>query len=174
MAIARGLSKAEYMEKGGMVARSGDVYLHRDGLKETMVCNGCRAIYRNKRWSTGDPSMVDTSGEMTGNELLCPACQRMHDHNPAGIATFAGAYLVAHEDEILNAIRNEEAKTRTKNPLARIMEIRQEGNELTVLTTDEKLAEKLGRDIFKAHSGDLAFQWTKAANFVRVNWSRQE
>lgn len=96
----------------------------------------------------------------------------MQDNNPAGIVTFSGDYLLQHEELILNAVKNIEAKSRAKNPLSRIMEIGQEGNVLTVRTTDEKLAERLGREIYKSHSGKLGFQWSEDENFVRVNWSR--
>ena len=68
---------------------------------------------------------------------------------------------------------NTESRSRIKNPLSRIMEIRQEEDVLTIHTTDDKLAQKLGRDIYKAHSGSLQYQWSNEHNFVRVKWSRE-
>jgi NMD protein affecting ribosome stability and mRNA decay len=169
---ARGVSRFGYEEKGKMATRSTDVYLPKEGMKEVAVCIGCGAFYWNKRWYlTRDESMKPDS-DMATNEVNCPACQRMQENIPAGIATFAGDYLVDHESEILNTIKNVEEKVRVKNPLARIMEIRQEGNVLTITTTNDKLAERLGRDIYKAHSGKLEYQWSKEESFVRVNWSR--
>jgi hypothetical protein len=165
-------SRARYGEKGQMTTRSTDVYLPKGGMKEVAECTGCKMLYWNKRWYPGEDESTKLSRDMVRNEVLCPACQRIQDDNPAGIVTFSGDYLVEHENEILNTIRNVEEKARGKNPLARIMEIRQEGNVLTIRTTDEKLAEKLGRDIYKAHSGRLEYQWSKENSFVRVNWSR--
>jgi NMD protein affecting ribosome stability and mRNA decay len=164
--------RTRFREKGQMTTRSTDVYLPKEGMKEVSVCTGCHALYWNKRWYVGEAESTKLSADMVRNEVTCPACQRIRDDNPAGVATFSGDYLVAHENEILNTIKNVEEKARAKNPLARIMEIKQEGNVLTVSTTDEKLAEKLGRDIFKAHSGDLELKWNKLESFVRVNWSR--
>ena len=161
-----------FREKGQMTARSTDVYLPSQGMKEVAVCTGCKALYWNKRWYLDENESTKLSSDMVRNEVTCPACQRIQDKNPAGVVTFTGDYLVMHEIEILNTIKNVEEKARTKNPLSRIMEIKQEDNVLTINTTDEKLAEKLGRDIFKAHSGDLEFQWSKDMNFVRVNWNR--
>lgn len=169
---ARGLSRFGYEEKGQMAARSTDVYLPKGGVKEVAICTGCRSLYRNKRWYVNEDESTKLSSDMVRNDVTCPACRRMQEHNPAGIVTFTGDYLVEHEVAILNTIKNEEEKARTRNPLARIMEIKQEGNVLTVCTTDDKLAEKLGRDIYKAHSGKLEYQWTKEDNFVRVNWNR--
>ena len=160
-------------EKGQRTARSTDPYHTEKASKEVAVCSGCSALYWNKRWYLDEGEAESLISKKVKNTVLCPACQRMQDNNPAGIAVFTGDYLVAHEEEILNSLKNIEEKARVKNPLSRIMEIRQDGNILTVLTSDDKLAQKLGRDIFKAHSGSLQYQWSNEHNFVRVNWSRQ-
>jgi NMD protein affecting ribosome stability and mRNA decay len=169
---ARGVSRFGYEEKGKMTTRSTDVYLPKEGMKEVAVCTGCRALYWNKRWYLSEEESKQLNSGMVRNEVTCPACQRIEDNIPAGIVTYTGDYLVDHENEILNTIRNVEEKARAKNPLARIMEIRQEGKVMTITTTNDKLAEKLGRDIYKAHSGQLEYQWSREENFVRVNWSR--
>lgn len=172
MARVRGLSKIGYEEKGQRTARSTSVYISKDGMKEVTICTGCKALYWNKRWYLDENESTKLRLDMVKNEVLCPACHRVQDKNPAGIVTFSGDYLVEHQNDILNTIKNSEEKSHSKNPLARIMEIKQEGNVLTVLTTDDKLAQKLGRDINKAHSGNLEYKWGKEDSFVRVNWSR--
>jgi hypothetical protein len=96
----------------------------------------------------------------------------MEDHLPAGIATFSGDYFLKHEVEILDIIKNEEARSREKNPLGRVMEIAQDGNHLTVSTTEDKLAQKLGKEVYKAHKGELHYQWAHDQKMVRVNWVR--
>lgn len=169
---AEGLSRRGYEEKGKMTTRSTDVYRPKEGMKEVAVCSGCGALYWNKRWYLREDESTKLKGDMVRNAVTCAACQRIRDHNPAGIVTFRGHYLADHLEEIVNTIKNVEAKTLEKNPLARIIEIKQEGGMLTVTTTNDKLAEKLGRDIYKAHSGNLEFQWSREASFVRVNWNR--
>jgi hypothetical protein len=172
MARAMGVTRLGHEKKGEMASRSTDVYLHKEGTKEVAVCTACRSFYMNKRWHLKEDAVTKQGGKIARSDVLCPACQRMRDDNPAGIATFSGNYLVEHEDDILNTIKNVEVKARAKNALARIMEIGQEKNVLTVRTTDEKLAEKLGKEIYKAHSGRLALQWSREESFVRVNWNR--
>jgi NMD protein affecting ribosome stability and mRNA decay len=171
MAGARGVTRIGYEEKGQRAVRSTDVYVHREGAKEEAVCAECHSLFRNKRWYAAGSTAPPGRGA-TKVHALCPACQRVKDGNPAGVVTFGGDYLVEHEAEIVNAIRNIEGKTRAKNPLARIMELGREGKTVTVATTDDKLAQKLGKDIFKAYSGRLEFHWSKEESFVRVNWSR--
>ena len=172
MATPRGTGRFGVEEHGKRATRSTDVYLSAEGKEEAVVCTGCKATFWGKRWfSEGSEGAKLPPGHMPG-KVVCPACQRMKDNNPAGVVTLSGDYLVKHEEVILNAVRNIEAKTRAKNPLARIMEIGQERKVLTISTTDEKLAEKLGKEIYKSHSGKLGLQWSEDESFVRVNWTR--
>lgn len=172
MSRARGLSKVGYEEKGQRTARSSDVYISKEGMKEVAICTGCKALYWNKRWYKDENDSTKLSLDMVRTEILCPACHRIQDKVPAGVVTFSGDYLIEHEEIILNTIKNAEEKGLTKNPLARIMEIKKNGNTLVITTTADKLAQKLGKDIYKAHSGKLEYQWSKEESFVRVNWSR--
>lgn len=165
--MARVTHKAVVEEQGQRTARSTDVYLPKEG-HEPALCKKCGALYRDKRWTAAGKE----PGTASLPKVVCPACQRMADNNPGGIVTFAGDYLIAHEETILNAIKNIEAKSRGKNPMGRIMEISQDKNVLTIATTEDKLAQKLGREIFKSHRGELHYRWSHGENFVRVSWFR--
>jgi NMD protein affecting ribosome stability and mRNA decay len=160
-------------EKGMRTVRSTDVYLPKEGLKEVSYCKKCGNIYRNKRWLMDEAELEKVQSDPEATKLVCPSCQRMKDNNPAGIITLSGEYMHRHELEILDLLKHKESYYRAKNPLGRIMEITQEGNVLTIATTEDKLAQKLGRDVYKAHKGDLHYQWSHEEKFVRVNWSRQ-
>ncbi len=168
--MARVTHKAGVEEKGKRSDRSTDVYLPKGG--ESNLCRKCGALYRNKRWTTDAEELRKAKEEKGLAQVVCPACQRMADNKPGGVISFSGAYLMEHEDQILNAIKKIEETSRRKNPLARIMEISQEANVLTVATTEDRLAQKLGKEIYKAHKGELHYHWSQAESFVRVNWSR--
>lgn len=172
MATPRVTGRFGVEEHGKRAAHSTDVYMPAEGREEAAVCTGCKAIFQGKRWfSEGYDGAKLPAGHLPG-KVVCPACQRIKDGNPAGVITLSGDYLIQHKEVILNAVKNIESKARAKNPLARIMKISQEGNILTISTTHEKLAEKLGKDIYKSHSGKLGFQWSEDESFVRVNWTR--
>lgn len=170
--MARVSHKSGVEEKGQRANRSTDVYLPKGGVKEAALCKKCGALYKNKRWYVDEAELNKARAEGGLNPVTCPACQRMADNNPAGIVIFTGDYLLEHEDDILNTIKHIESKSRMKNPLGRIMEISQEKSTLTVATTEDKLAQKLGREIFKAHRGELHYRWNHEESFVRVTWSR--
>jgi NMD protein affecting ribosome stability and mRNA decay len=169
--MARVTHKIAVEEKGQRTTRSTSVYLPKAG-SEAAVCKKCGTFYLNKRWSVNPAEVKNFQGKATASKIVCPACQRMEDGNPAGIVTLAGDYLLAHESEILDTIKHIEAKSRLKNPLGRIMEISQEKATVTISTTEDKLAQKLGREIYKAHKGELHYQWSHDQDLVRVNWRR--
>ena len=56
--------------------------------------------------------------------------------------------------------------------LERIMETRVGEESVEILTTDEKLAQRIGREIRKAYQGTVSYKWSEDANLVRVNWAR--
>jgi NMD protein affecting ribosome stability and mRNA decay len=161
------LVREGYDERGQRqrTARSTNVYIPKTGFSDGTSCRGCGAVYKNKRWQL-------EGAAAGGNQILCPACQRMEDNVPAGVLRLSGPYLSDHKEEIMNSLRSTEASSRVKNPLGRIMEIREEDNGITITTTEDKLAQKLGRQIFKSQRGELHYKWSYDPRQVRVEWSR--
>lgn len=154
-------------EKGRRTPRSQDVYRSKDGISGAAYCQ-CGAVFSNKRWClAGDGG--STEGE---RHVVCPACRRIADRNPAGIVTLKGSFFAAHGAEIDNLIKNTAEASAMKNPLGRIMSIDREKEGVTITTTDAKLAQKIGREVFKSHGGDLQFMWSNDVGPIRISWSR--
>lgn len=154
-------------EKGKRTPRSLDVYKENGGVKGGGYC-GCGAVFSNKRWRHGEQGGWQEGGQV----LVCPACRRIADQNPAGIVSLSGSYFNAHKTLIDNQINNMTQEAVSKNPLGRIMDTSSGKDGVTIKTTDAKLAEKIGRDIFKSHAGELNIAWSDADSPVRVSWSR--
>jgi len=161
-------------DKRGRVPTSSDPYIPEEGIKEVSVCAGCHAIYKNKRWYLDPTALEKLRKEGPLYEVTCPACKKIEDHYPEGIVTLRGEYLWNHEEEIRNILKNEEQKAMAKNPMERIMRIEREGDELLIETTEEKLAEHLGRALHKAHQGELNVSWADDHSVCRVWWQRPE
>jgi len=151
--------------------RTDDPYIPRKGAPEAGICPDCHAISRKKRWYVDDAEYAVL--ERTGAaHRRCPACRKIADGLPSGVVTLRGAFLRTHRDEILTIARNEERRARGMNPLERIMEIREWGEGVELLTTDEKLAQRIGREIRKACHGTVSYKWSEDANLLRVVWVR--
>jgi NMD protein affecting ribosome stability and mRNA decay len=154
------------------VDRTRDPYNPRKGPLDVGVCPECHAISRKKRWYMDEVEYVTLA--RTGAVLRrCPACRKIADGFPSGVVTLRGGFLQTHRDEILTIVRNEEGRARETNPLERIMGIREEDGSVEILTTDEKLAQRIGREIRKAYHGTVSYKWSEDANLVRVNWARE-
>jgi hypothetical protein len=52
------------------------------------------------------------------------------------------------------------------------MGIEREEGRITISTTEDRLAQKMGREVQKAHKGELHYRWAPGEDLVRINWSR--
>lgn len=154
-------------EKGQRTPRSMDTYRETEGIRGGAVCR-CGAVYRNKRWYSG----LQGAASRAGSDILCPACRRTADHNPAGIVCLKGGFQAVHTDEIDRIVGSMVHDALKKNPLERVMETNRDEGVATITTTSGKLAQKIGRALFRSHGGELHFQWSQSEDMVRVTWLR--
>lgn len=150
-----------------------DPYLPKGASRKISVCGGCHAVYKNKRWY-GESALYDAVVKISGTAAtVCPACLKIRDNFPGGIVTLKGDYVLPHKQDLLNLIRNEEARARGFNPLERVMSVKENGfGSIVISTTNEKLAQRLGRAIKKAFHGDVTYQWSHDNKLARVEWVR--
>lgn len=152
---------------------AADPYLPRGASQKTSVCEGCHSVYKNKRWYH-DPRLYAAAITIPDTAtMVCPACLKIRDNFPGGIVTLKGDYVLAHKQDILNLIKNEEERARGFNPLERVMSVKENGyGSIVISTTNEKLAQRLGRSIKKAFHGEVAYHWSHDNKLVRVDWVR--
>jgi len=152
---------------------TGDPYLPKGASKKTTVCEGCHAVYKKKRWYA-DPNLYNAAVAIRDTAVaVCPACLKIRDNFPGGIVTLKGDYVLPHKQELLNLIKNEEARARGFNPLERVMSVKESGyGSMVISTTNEKLAQRIGRAIRKAFGGKVTYQWSHDNKLARVDWQR--
>lgn len=172
--MQRDVEKFGISDKRGRRRTSTDPYLPESGLKEPAVCETCKAVYRQKRWQVDADDAEALQKDPATQWVTCPACQKVEEHYPEGILTLSGDYLWTHEEEIANMLANEEQRARGRNPLERIIRTVREGDTLIIETTEQKLAEHLGRALNRAHSGELKLDWSESPRACRVYWERWE
>jgi hypothetical protein len=153
---------------------SHDPYIADGHPPDGTICTHCSAFYENQHWNI-DPKRAQTlRASGAANEVVCPGCRKIAERNPHGVITLSGDYWPQHRDDILNLVRNEEARGIQTNPLERIIDIREDGKELVIETTNEKLAQRIGRAIHSAHKGEIEYKWPEGTRLVRVLWERTE
>jgi NMD protein affecting ribosome stability and mRNA decay len=154
------------------VGSETDSYLAKGAPGKMVVCHGCHAISAGRRWYQDEAVYAKLLKAGTVKEVFCPACEKIRDGYPSGQVTLKGPFLAEHQDEILRIITNEEKRARGLNPLHRIMSLREENGQLEIMTTDEKLAQRIGRELRKACGGTVAYGWSHDNKFLRVQWER--
>lgn len=152
---------------------TNDPYLAKGAGKKVSVCERCHAVNSNKRWSLSteryDLAMQDPAVRL----MICPACHKMQDDLPGGVVTLKGDYVLPHKQELLNLVKNEEERARGYNPLERVISVKENGSgSLVITTTNERLAQRLGKAIKKAFHGEVAYHFSHDNKLARVDWER--
>ncbi len=143
-----------------------DTYKSRKKLPEPTLCPHCGAVFHGGRWQWGLSVPPDA------HRSMCPACQRVEDHYPAGVVVLCGAFLSEHRDEIRHLVYNEAARERQGHPLKRVMAIEEKESEMLITTTDIHLARGLGEAVHHSYQGELEFHYNAEDARLRVHWQR--
>ena len=145
-----------------------ETYKLRGKLHEPTLCPQCGAVYRNGRWQWEKPAPAGA------HERLCSACQRINDNYPAGEVTLSGRFVTAHKQEIIRLARNLEDIEHREHPMNRIMNIREQPDEILITTTDVHLPQRIGKAVESAWEGELDIHFDKQGYFTSITWHRDE
>jgi NMD protein affecting ribosome stability and mRNA decay len=138
------------------------------------ICNTCRAVYADGRWVARANVIAGQKHPhwRPANETTCPACVQIKNGIVGGYLNISGNFRKAHAEEITNLLTNEANKALEDNPLSRIMTTREVGDDLLVETTTEHLAQRLGRALSRAFSGEVNYRFSHENKVARVSWHR--
>lgn len=142
-----------------------DPYQAKQKWREPTVCPDCGAVFHDGHWQwLARPAQA--------HEARCPACQRSQDRQPAGYVSLGGDFFAAHRAELLQLVRNEEARAKAEHPLKRILGIEAEASGTLVTTTDIHLARGIGEALHHAYQGELEYHYNEQEHLLRVHWQR--
>ena len=144
---------------------------------EPAVCKECGAVYAKRRWTAPKLSSGASNQKhwRPARVTLCPACKQKNSGEPRGFVFLDGAFYMTHQDEIESLLRNEAERAAEDDALARILEWKRgDGHKLTVTTTTEHLAQRLGHALEKAFSGEVHYDFSHENKLARMSWQREE
>jgi NMD protein affecting ribosome stability and mRNA decay len=136
-------------------------------------CPRCGAVHDGHRWI---PEPDDDLRRLLAKELheitLCPGDRRLEKGQVEGVVTLKGSFMRQHLSEIKNLIGRVAREGRRRNVSSRIYEITEEDGAMVIETTDEHLAERMGKEVERAFKGKLEIKWQEKDTFARVVWQR--
>ena len=140
--------------------------------REPIICSDCGAVYVRRRWTKSGSAIKDNHPDPIS---VCPACKQNREGEPRGFVFLDGAFVRLHEQEIEKLLRNEVERASEENPMARIIEWKKgDKHQLTVTTTTEHLAQRLGHALEKAFGGKVQYDFSHENKLARVSWQRDE
>jgi NMD protein affecting ribosome stability and mRNA decay len=122
------------------------------------VCDRCGAVYTRKKWSR---RRILSDRELARAAWTrCPACRQVASGAYMGRLLLRGPGLARQEAEIRRRILNVEARSLHTQPERRVVSIERDRDGLEVLTTSQKLAHRIAREIEKAFRGVVEYCWS--------------
>ena len=139
-------------------------------LAEPIVCARCGAIFSRRIWRRHHK--VTTALLERAAWGQCPACKQIRGGEYWGRVVVRGAFAVANEAAIRQRIHNVVAHAQFTQPERRLVSADREGAALDVLTTSQKLAHRIVRELKKAFRGRASYKWSDDGSLFAV-WERE-
>ncbi|HVN28599.1 MAG TPA: hypothetical protein VMT64_08945 [Candidatus Binataceae bacterium] len=152
----KGMMRA--LNRRGTRADKSPPVVRKGTVKDPSICDRCGAIYTAKTWRTGrrlTPELLAAAAYTT-----CPACEQVKGGDEYyGRVLIRGTFARDNLEKIGSRIANIEKRATKTQPERKIVSQEWDGKALEVLTTSQKLAHRIGRELEKAFGGRARFVW---------------
>ncbi len=150
--------------------KSPAVALERAYTEGTM-CQGCGAVFSRKTWRR---SSRRAALALAPNAVrkTCPACRQVQEGRAYGRVVLRGeAWLKNHEGDVRRRIANVEARARHTQPERRVVEVGRSKYGLEIMSTSQKLAHRVVRELEKAFGGSSSYRWSDRDGSLTATWA---
>ena len=147
------------------------------------ACPNCHALYYDKHWHTwSNASTILPKGHKVREEV-CAACRMLAPSKKGGRSEFgyagevvlSGLADTALKLEVVRTVKNIAERAVLRDPEAQVIQIEDKGRSVRVTTTQNHLAEAIGKEVAAAHKGgELNIRFSNENLPVRVYWSAKE
>ena len=134
------------------------------------VCKHCGAMFARKTWRTDHKATLSLLDRAVWR--LCPACRQTRAEEGFGKVVLRGGWIAGNEDAIRRRIANVAARAGHTQPQRRLVTVDRTAAGLEVLTTSQKLAHRIVRELKKAFRGRASYAWSDADGALYATWER--
>jgi len=137
--------------------------------REPAVCTRCGAIFIRRAWRR--ERRLSLALFERARWITCPGCAQARTRTGFGRVLVRGAFARAHEDDIRCRIANVAARARRTQPQRQLASIDRSGDALEIITTSQKLAHRIVRELKKLFRGRVTYAWSDDGTLF-ATWTR--
>ena len=138
---------------------------------EGTMCQSCGAVFSRKTWRRSSRRATLALAPNAARKT-CPACRQVQEGRSYGRVILEGeAWLKDHEGEVRRRIANVEARARHTQPERRVVEIGRAKGGLEMMSTSQKLAHRVVRELEKAFGGSSSYRWSDRDGSLTATWA---
>jgi len=164
--IGRGLIRS--LSRRGSAAKKTAPIAKARKLKDPSICDRCGAVYTAKSWRTAHrlaPKLMAKAAY-----IHCPACEQVAKREYFGRVLVRGPLSAQMLERIRARIDNVGRRAEFNQPERRIVSADWDGSTLEVLTTSQKLAHRIARELEKEFGGRATYQWKDEDGMLLTIW----
>lgn len=142
------------------------------GMNEYIICPDCFCVYFHKSWHHALEEDKHLKENKKMKFALCPADKMIKNKQFEGQIILEGIPLEL-KSEIFNLIENMGERAFRKDPMDRVISIKDTKNAVEVSTTENQLAVRIAKKIketFKKHAANIEIKHSHIEDPVRVVW----
>ncbi len=137
-------------------------------LKEPAICERCGAIFERKTWRSDRKPTVAILDKATWT--ICPACEQVAGDVYFGRVLVTGKGALERREKIERRIANVARLASNRQPERKLVSQEWEGSTLEILTTSQKLAHRIARELSKTFGGKAAYKWSDDDGSLLATW----
>lgn len=134
-----------------------------------VACHACGALFVRKTWRHDHAVRVGTYDRVTWR--LCPACRQYARGEAFGKVVLPATWASKNEEMLQKRLGNVAARAGHTQPERRIVGMERSGRSVHILTTSQKLAHRVAREIEKLFGGRATYRWSSNDGSLTAVWS---
>ena len=167
---AKGKGRIRSMSrKGSRSDKSPRVVARTAAAAQSSMCERCGAVFSRRTWRRDRPVSETLVG--AARWTVCPSCRQVEEGQFFGRVMLRGTFVGPNEDAIRRRIENVGARAGFTQPERRVVAVSRQGADLEVLTTSQKLAHRIVRELRKTFRGRAAYAWSDDGSLF-ATWTR--
>jgi NMD protein affecting ribosome stability and mRNA decay len=156
------------LNRRGTKADKSPPVARKTSLKEPAVCERCGAVYERKTWRSDRRPTIAVLDKATWT--ICPACEQVAADVYYGRVLITGKGALERRAAIERRVANVARLAASRQPERKVVSQEWEGSKLEILTTSQKLAHRIAKELNKTFGGKASYKWSADDGSLLATW----